>query len=108
MRRKSGVLGVGVGEDLLFTLVSLNRGIHYAETSYSVSLEQKKQNCLQKLPGVLVSKKDEVICSANKQLCKLVSVYIMLFMEKKKKKKTVKTQKEKKLTILTIIHQATT
>ena len=47
--------------DLLFTFVLLNRGIPYVETTYFVSIQQKKKNCLQKLPGVLVSKKDEVI-----------------------------------------------
>ena len=51
-----------------------------------------------------MSKKDEVIYSANKQLHKLVNVYVMLFIENKKKKKTEKKQKEEKLTILTIIH----
>ena len=51
---------------------------------------------------------DEVISSANKQLCKLVNVYNMLFIEKKKKKKTDKKQKAKQLIILTIILQATT
>ena len=52
------------GGDLLFTFVLLNRAVPDVETIYFVSVEQK--NCLQKLPGVLVSKKDEVICSANK------------------------------------------
>ena len=51
-----------------------------------------------------MSKKDGVICSANKQLLKLVNVYVMLFIEKKKKAE--KKQKGKKLTILTIIRQA--
>ena len=50
---------------------------------------------------MLVSKKDEVICSANKKLFKLVNVYVMLFIENKNK--TEKKQKEKKLNILTII-----
>ena len=49
-----------------------------------------------------MSKKDEVICSANKQLRKLVNVYVMLFIEKKKKKETEKKQKEKKPTILNV------
>ena len=52
-------------EDLLFTFVLLNRGVPDFETIY-LSIEQKKYNFLQKLPGVLVSKKDEVICSASK------------------------------------------
>ena len=55
-----------------------------------------------------MSKKDEVICVANEQLCKLVNIYVMLFIGNKKKKKTEKNQKEKKLTIHTIIRQATT
>ena len=53
-----------------------------------------------------MSKKDEVICSANKQLLKLVNVYVMFFIENKKKAE--KEQTEKKLTILTNIRQATT
>ena len=55
-----------------------------------------------------MSKEDEVICSANKQLRKLVSVYFMLFIRNKKKEKTEKKQKERELTILTIFRQATT
>ena len=66
----------------------LNRGVPDVETIYFVSIEQKKQICLQKLPDVIVSKKDEVICSSNKCLRKLVNVYIMLFIQNKKKKKT--------------------
>ena len=58
--------GVGWGVYLLFTFVLLNRGVPDVETIYFLSTEQKKKNCLQKLPGLLVSKKDEVICSANK------------------------------------------
>ena len=50
---------------------------------------------------MLVSKKDEVIWSANIWLCKLVKFSVMLFIEKKKK--TGNKQKEKKLGILTII-----
>ena len=57
---------------------------------------------------MLLSKKDEVIYSANKQLHKLINVYIILFIENKKKKKTEKNQNERKLTILTIICQDTT
>ena len=38
----------------------LNRVIPDGETIYFVSIEQKKYNCLQKLPGVLMSKKDEL------------------------------------------------
>ena len=53
-----------------------------------------------------MSKKDEVICSANKQLLKLVNVYVMFFIENKKKAE--KEQTEKKFTILTNIRQATT
>ena len=55
-----------------------------------------------------MSKKDEVICSANKQLLKLVNVYVMFFIEKKKKKKAEKEQTEKKFISLTNIRQATT
>ena len=55
-----------IGRDLWFTFVLLNRGVSDVETIYFVSIEQKKYNCLQKLPGVLVSKKNEVICSTNK------------------------------------------
>ena len=57
---------------------------------------------------MLLSKKDEVIYSANKQLHKLINVYIILFIENKKKKRTEKNQNERKLTILTIICQDTT
>ena len=32
---------------------------------YLFCINRAKENCLQKLPGVLVSNKDEVICSAN-------------------------------------------
>ena len=53
-------------EHLLFTVTLLNRGVPDVETIYFVSTEQNKYNCLQKLPGVVVSKNDEVICSANK------------------------------------------
>ena len=43
-----------------------------------------------------MSKKDEVICSSNKYLRKLVNVYIMLFIQKKKKtEKKLKKNKEK-------------
>ena len=52
--------------DLFFTFILSNRGIPVIETIYFVSLEQKKYNFLWKLPGVSVSKKDEVIFSANK------------------------------------------
>ena len=52
------------GGDLL-SIVLLNRGID-VEIIYFVSIEQIKYNCLQKLSGVLVSKKGKVICSANK------------------------------------------
>ena len=51
---------------------------------------------------MLVSKKDEVIWSANILLCKLVKFSVMLFIEKKQQK-TGNKQKEKKLSILTII-----
>ena len=44
----------------------LNQGVCDVETIYYVSVEQKKENCLQKVPGVLVIMKKEVICSANK------------------------------------------
>ena len=47
-----------------------------------------------------MSKKDVVISSSNKQLRKLVNVYIMLFLENKNKKKTGKKQKEKSLPFL--------
>ena len=43
----------------LFTFALLNEGVPV----YSV---EQKENCLQKLPGVLVIAKNEVICSANK------------------------------------------
>ena len=42
--------------------VVLDGGVPYVGTIYFVLTEQKKQNCLQKLPDVLVSKKAEVIC----------------------------------------------
>ena len=64
------------------------------ETIYFVSIEQKKYNFLQKLANVLVSKKDEVICSSNKYIRKLVNVYIMLFIQNQKKKKTEKELKK--------------
>ena len=57
---------------------------------------------------MLLSKKDEVIYSANKQLHKLINVYVILSIENKKKKRTEKNQNERKLTILTIICQDTT
>ena len=44
----------------------LNGGIPDVEATYFVSIEQKKENCLQKLPGLLVITKDGLICSANK------------------------------------------
>ena len=53
-------------ENLLFTFVLLNEGVPDVETIYFVSTEQKKENCLQKLPGLLVITIDEVICSAKK------------------------------------------
>ena len=53
-----------------------------------------------------MSKKDDVICSANKQLLKLVNVYVLFFIEKKKKAE--KEQTEKEFTILTNIRRATT
>ena len=52
---------------------------------------------------MLASKKDEVICSENELLRKLVHVYVMFFVENKNKNKTEKKQKEKNLIILTII-----
>ena len=59
MRRK-------LSGDLLFTFVLLNRGAPVLETIYFVSIEQEKETCLQKLQGVLMSKKVAMICSANK------------------------------------------
>ena len=47
---------------LLFAFVLLSRGVSAVETTYFLSIEQKKWNCLQKLPDVLLSKRDEVIC----------------------------------------------
>ena len=37
-----------------------------------LSVNRKKENCLQKLPDMLVIMKLEVICSANKWLRKLM------------------------------------
>ena len=50
----------------LFTFVLINRDVPGVETIYSVLIEQKKENCSQKLPDMLVITKHEVICSANK------------------------------------------
>ena len=50
----------------LIAFVLLNTGVPNVETIYFVLIEQKKYNCLQKLPGLLVSKKDEVISSSKK------------------------------------------
>ena len=50
----------------LFIFALLNGDIPDIETIYFVSIEQKKENCLQKLPDVAVITKHEVICSANK------------------------------------------
>ena len=48
-----------------------------------------------------MSKKDEVICSSNKYLRKLVNVYIMLFIQKKKKtEKKLKKKQGKSLIYL--------
>ena len=58
--------GWGAAGHFLFTFILLNRGVLDVETIYFVSIEQKKYNFLRKLPGMLVSKKDEVICLANK------------------------------------------
>ena len=49
-----------------FTFVLLNEVVPDVETTYFVSIEQKKENCLQIVPGVSAITKDEVICSANK------------------------------------------
>ena len=54
----------GMGTYYLHVL--LHRGVPDLEIIYFVSIRQKKYNFLQKLQGVLVNKKDEVICSANK------------------------------------------
>ena len=51
--------------NLLFTFVLLNTGVSDVETIYFVSIEQKKDNYILKLPGVLVIAKDKVICLAN-------------------------------------------
>ena len=48
-----------------------------------------KKDFLQKSPGVLVITKDEVICSANKLLRKLVNVYVMLLIENKNRKQDI-------------------
>ena len=53
-------------EHLLFTFVLLKGGVPDVEAIYFASIEQKKENCLQKLKRVLVFTKDAVICSANK------------------------------------------
>ena len=73
--REIGTTLVATVENILFTFVLLNRDLPDVETIYFVSIEQKKQNCLQRLPGVLVITKDAVICSANKYLGKLVYVF---------------------------------
>ena len=99
-KEKTGGEGVGRVELIIYIHFIKQRHSRHqrrsnVKTIYSVSIEQKKQNYLQKLPGVLVSKKDEVICSANKQLCKfkLVNVYVMLFIENEKEKKRNKRKK---------------
>ena len=58
----SSVTLVTTVENILCTFVLLNGGVPDAETIYFVSIEQKKDKYLQKLPGVLVIRKD----SANK------------------------------------------
>ena len=55
-------------ENILCTFVLLNRDHPDVETIYFVPIEQKKENYLQRLPGVLVITEDAVICSANKCL----------------------------------------
>ena len=86
-KEKTGGEGVGRVELIIYIhFIKQRRSRHQrrsnVETIYSVSIEQKKQNYLQKLPGVLVSKKDEVICSANKQLCKLVCLCHAFYRKK--------------------------
>ena len=54
-----------------------------------------------------MSKKDEMIRSANKQLRKLVNIYVII-LQKRKRKENRKETNGKKLTILTIVCQATT
>ena len=80
-KEKTGGEGVGRVELIIYIHFIKQRRSN-VETIYSVSIEQKKQNYLQKLPGVLVSKKDEVICSANKQLCKLVCLCHAFYRKK--------------------------
>ena len=45
----------------LFTFVLLNEDVPDVGTIHFVLIEQKKKNCLQKLPNVLVITKHEVI-----------------------------------------------
>ena len=77
-------------ENILLTFVLLNGG---APHFFRLSIEQKEY-CLQNFTGVLVITKDEVICSANKLLGKLVNVYVMLLIENKNRKQ--KRNKRKK------------
>ena len=72
----------------LFTFALLNRDAPHIETIYFVLIEQKKENCLQKLIDVLVTSKHQMIRLANKQLGRLVNVYVMLFVENKNRKET--------------------
>ena len=58
----SSITLVTTVENILCTFVLLNGGVPDVETIYFVSIEQKKDKYLQKLPGVLVIRKD----SANK------------------------------------------
>ena len=71
---------------MLFTFDFLNGSVPDVETIYFVSIELKKENCLQKLPSVLMTTKDGMICSTKKYLGKLVKVYVMLFIENKNRK----------------------
>ena len=72
-------------ELFIFTFVLLNKGVPDVKIVYCVLIEQKNKNYLQKLSGVLRTK-DEVFCSANKQLGKLVNAYVMIFIENKNRK----------------------
>ena len=78
----------------LSTFVLLNGDVPDVKTIYFVLIEQKKENCLQTLPDVLMITKHELTCTANKQLRKLVNVYVMLFIEIKNRKQ--KRNKRKK------------
>ena len=77
----------------LFTFALLNGSNPDVQTIYFVSIENKKELVTEITRYVLVIMKDALICAANKQLGKLVNIYVMFLQKirtdnrKEKKKK---------------------